>query len=448
MGRGRMVRWFATMWAVAVGVTLAIFAAAQSGWQRTGTRAVQTHERAILPTAPSDVLGAGVRWRRVRFNASNAEARLHPGPEEHLVDTDVADDATAGDVDFCGVMAATTMSAYQAYLDVIASTYGASPLMRTYVLLNADIDTDRAKVDTLCANIKAVGSGVRCLWIHTGCTRRGKMCVTATIMTGLTGVGEVGALAACKWVIKLDTDVLFMPRSAKRFVRGLGTALDSRRHWISTLSGTLVYTGLPHLYARVQMPQGNWMVNRPAAMAMLVHLRTGNCRLPHMAYIGSDEAAVAVCAWVSSAVECATTAQDAFFIGPAGPERAAFGVHVKRYSTAKPECVVLVHKYVIADGAALYARWESQDHAAREGCSTHGEGLDRATQPNYHGLRGPLLIGWKWKNQSSIALSTDCDGDGPAPIESQLRDVPAWLQHQSAVYDDFNPSDRAGATIK
>ena len=73
-----------------------------------------------------------------------------------------------------------------------------------------------------------------------------------------------------------------------RFVRGIGTDLGSQRMFFGTLSAKLIYSGRPHLWIRTQMPQGNWMVNRPVMMTMMNHIANGTCYMPYMGYVRPD----------------------------------------------------------------------------------------------------------------------------------------------------------------
>ena len=198
-----------------------------------------------------------------------ARKQISPGDPDVIADVDneTRSDAVAGDVDFCAIMPATSRDNYKRFMDVIAGTYGKSPMVRTYLFFNGDMDQDKAKMHTLCSELKQVGPGIRCLWLRTGC-KRTRFCTTAVIMTGLRAVGAA-AISRCKWVIKLDTDVIFLPKSTARFVRGIGADLDSQRIFFGTLSAKLIYSGRPHLWIRTQMPQGNWMVNRPVMMTMM-----------------------------------------------------------------------------------------------------------------------------------------------------------------------------------
>lgn len=395
---------------------------------------------AVPATLPS---GEKVEDAAARLIKEDSKVLISPGDPEVIADVDkeTRADADAGDVEFCAIMPATSMNSYKRFMDVIAGTYGQSPMVRTYLFFNGDMDQDKSKMHSLCSELKQTGPGIRCLWLRTGC-KRARFCTTAVIMTGLRAIGAA-AISRCKWVIKLDTDVIFLPKSTARFVREIGTDLGSQRMFFGTLSAKLIYSGRPHLWIRTQMPQGNWMVNRPVMMTMMNHIANGTCYMPYMGYTATDEAAVSMCAWFANAVDCITSWQDFAIIGPAGSElQNAYKNHIDKIHKGPTDCYMLIHKFVTDEGIEMYNRIDSQDHDARI-CPQ--EGLQRSIHHNgttkrWGNYSRQIVTAYKWRNQSTIDLEpTGCAGNA-RPINVPDRRLEAWVVHQTDVYLQVNPA--------
>eukprot|EP00037_Helgoeca_nana_P028218 m.329575 g.329575 ORF g.329575 m.329575 type:complete len:622 (-) comp27711_c0_seq5:186-2051(-) len=307
---------------------------------------------------------------------------------------------------FCALLATTAKPQYADDLVLIAKTLFNAPNVHTFLMFNLHSKSDppRSVSEQLCAKLRGIGSNFECVWVPSHC--RHAKCVASVFFRSMHQVGST-VVDKCDWVVKVDPDVIFVPRAAARFVQGLSPELPAL---FGGGSGTTIWfnnnnTATPGVARRqrgkpdpwpenryhchIGMPQGHWMASISTWRAMMMPELTGNqCKPPRMVvgvkpsleYLTVDEAAVALCAWTTRAANCLTYMPYPFSrTGPAGGldgvDKFASPLtlrHIEKVRKAgKFECLMFIHVWPRDEYIATFQKLSSLNHSDRE-CGSEG----------------------------------------------------------------------------
>eukprot|EP00040_Diaphanoeca_grandis_P024340 m.133649 g.133649 ORF g.133649 m.133649 type:complete len:478 (-) comp29687_c0_seq1:26-1459(-) len=342
---------------------------------------------------------------------------------------------------FCAVIPASAKPAYREMIMLMAKTFGKDAAVNSWLFFNGDdFEEQMQDIDSMCNEVMAEGTRMRCVVSKNTTCGRGKGCAAHTMFTGFHEVAA-DMVKSCDWIIKLDPDCVFSPKAALQFVKGLD---PQRRVFYGTFSGKLVHSGSPNIWLSTQMPKGNWMVSIGSWRRMMRVALTEICA-PHGQWTGTDEAAAVLCAWYSWGAQCMTNWRDYVRIGPTGNSEKVLGEHMERMDKwAKWDCVMLVHKYPLNRTIELYNRLQNYDHANRH-CGSEGLQLQQSRDDGHN---EEIVFGYKFPNLTKIFESYDCAGQHDVMETSGVRLIPAWVVEEGRVYKGVPPGQQDKSKCK
>eukprot|EP00040_Diaphanoeca_grandis_P009673 m.49706 g.49706 ORF g.49706 m.49706 type:complete len:460 (-) comp21100_c0_seq1:34-1413(-) len=331
---------------------------------------------------------------------------------------------------FCTLVPASAKPSYTPYLFEMAKTLFKDEKVMSYLLFNRDDKSEPSVDETvgLCQDLHDIGSNVRCHLTPVENCGIGRKCAARTMFTAMNVLGEE-IVENCDFIIKLDPDCIFIPNAALQFVKGTS---PERPVFYGTFSANLVFSGVPNLWVRTQMPKGNWMVS-VATMRQMISVSKKDVCSPNGRYPATDEAAAVLCAYHSQACECVTNWRNFVRIGPAGGDASNLERHVTKIKSRPQEydCIMLIHKFFLNETTTIYNHLQSLNHSNRT-CGDEGTLLQRSESTDFN---RPAVGGYKFPNKTAIMIHPDCINQQiPQNQEGVVRQVPDWIIAEGEAY--------------